>query len=309
MRTTRLNRKYLFKTVLFVCLVLLIAAALLGCGLFKQNSGQESRQEKQSEKIPKQLEAIEANIENIFLALDGPVGKPQEEGAQQTQQGQEKPPQNQGQEKPEAGSQGQEEAQSGTDQSKQPGQQEQKGQASNKDPWQQISQEIKNLHSAWNDYLPEATKKGGKKEALDGFSSALNNLTKITAEKDSPKALLAANRLYYYVPDLYSLYQAKTSPELKRMIYYTRNSVLASKIADWGLASKDMEEIKSSWSIVKNTVSEEQMDSTAKLDLSIYELEKVIKEQNAELVAIKGQLTLANITELNEAAQETGGKQ
>ncbi|MGI6451018.1 MAG: hypothetical protein ACOX3R_12330 [Desulfitobacteriia bacterium] len=51
------------------------------------------------------------------------------------------------------------------------------------------------------------------------------------------------------------------------------------------------------------------MDSTAKLDLSIYELEKVIKEQNAELVAIKGQLTLANITELNKAAQETGGKQ
>ncbi|HHV64128.1 MAG TPA: hypothetical protein GXX46_03510 [Peptococcaceae bacterium] len=312
MQNTTINRKYLFQIILIASLLFLLAVGLLGCGLFKKDSGQESSQEKQGEKIPKELEEIETKIESIFQILGGPVGEPQEKPSQQTKQDQEEPhASNQGQENPEEGSQGKEKASTQQNQSQDnaSSQQVQKGQATKGDPWQQINLEIKDLHSGWNNFMPQATKKGATKEVIDGFSTALNDLTKIIAEKKTEQTLLAANRLYSQLPALYSLYKTKISPELKNMVYYTRNTVLASKMEDWGLAAKDMEEIKRSWAIMKNTIPEEQEDSISKLDLSIYELEKVIKEQNKALVTIKGELTLANISELQEAAQETGQKQ
>jgi hypothetical protein len=64
-----------------------------------------------------------------------------------------------------------------------------------------------------------------------------------------------------------------------------------------------MDELKSAWSAVKTTL-EEQENEAIKLDLSITELEKVVKEENADLIEIKGKITLTNIEALQKLLQE-----
>lgn len=284
--------------------VILALIFLPGCGLLNKNPGQQSQQQEQTEKVPKQLEEIEKNIEKIFLALGGPALESKEEEEKEKQdQGQEKQQEDQQQ-----GEQKQEDKKSSEGQDQSKSQDQDQGEQKNKqetqappDPWQQVSQAIKSLHSGWNDYLPEVTKKGGSKELIDQFGTALNDLTKIADTRDKDKTLLAANVPYERIPDLYSLYKTKVSPELKRLIYYARNTVLLAKAGDWAKAGKNMEDLKSLWSLAENTIGKEQQEDAAKLDLSIYELEKVVKEKNGNLVEIKGKIALDNIGALIEA--------
>lgn len=284
--------------------VILALLLLPGCGLLNKNPGQQSQQQEQTEKAPKQLEEIEKNIEKVFLALGGPALESKEEKEKQDQ-GQEKQQEDQQQ-----GEQKQEDKKSSEDQDQSKSKDQEKDQGEQKDkqetqappdPWQQVSQAIKSLHTGWNDYLPEVTKKGGSKELIDQFGTALNDLTKAADTKDKDKTLMAANAPYQRIPDLYSLYKTKASPELKRLIYYARNTVLLAKAGDWAKAGSNMEDLKSLWSLAENTIGKEQQEDAAKLDLSIYELEKVAKEKNGNLVEIKGKIALGNIGTLIEA--------
>ncbi len=92
--------------------------------------------------------------------------------------------------------------------------------------------------------MPEVSKKGASKELIDGFSDALNSLTEVAQTKDKNKTMLAVNKLYATMPDIYSLYQTKVSPGLKLITYTTRevvkekNSDLVEKILR--LQSKDL---------------------------------------------------------------------
>lgn len=290
-----------FRHPKFIMLIafLITISPLTGCSIFK-GFAQQSNQQEQTDKIPKPLEEIEAAIENVFMTLDGPTlvakdGSNQQgssDSIQDESQGQKNSAPDQNNPAGQEGQQGQE--QQG---------QAQKGQQS-KDPWQQLRKDINSMHSSWNEYLPEVTAKGAKKDVIDGFSNALNNLTKVAEKKNKNDALQAVNRLYSHLPEIYAVYKTKVPPELKSIIYYARNAVLSSAIADWTRASADMEEIKSRWSLVKNAVGEEQKEDSAKLDLSIYELEKVIKDKNKALVEIKGQLTLANIGSLQQSMEK-----
>jgi uncharacterized membrane protein YgcG len=56
----------------------------------------------------------------------------------------------------------------------------------------------------------------------------------------------------------------------------------------------------------KNTVSKEQQDTASKLDFSIYELEKVVKQRNQLLTDIKGRVALDNIKSLEKASEKEG---
>ncbi|NLI91586.1 MAG: hypothetical protein GX434_05090 [Peptococcaceae bacterium] len=305
------------KTLLagLIGLIVLSVIILPGCGLLKKVTGQQPKQEQQSQQDnPKQLMEMETTIEKIFTDLGGPALE-SEEGKKNSEQkqsddktaGSQSQGQDQGQQKGQEDKQGQ---------AQQNNQTAGKGQASGQqggqaaaDPWQQVSQAIKSLHLSWNELMPEATKKGAKKELIDRFSDTLNNLTKTADTKDKDKVLLTTNSLYQYIAELYSLYQTKSSPELKRVIYYSRNITLNSKIENWNKVSSDTEELKSLWSLMKNTIGKEQQEDAVKLDLSIYELEKVVKEKNKALVDIKGKIILSNMQALQKSMQKSGGSQ
>ncbi|NLL51296.1 MAG: hypothetical protein GX248_01175 [Peptococcaceae bacterium] len=278
-----------------VAILLSLVIILSGCSLVDKMLGnspeqtEQAKQEEKAEKVPKQLEELDLTLEKVFKNLGGPTAV----ASQEQQQGNSKNQSTQNQK--------QQQADNNSPQSQNGRQTEQNAQSS--DPWQQAASDIESLHSAWNDYMPEITQKGASKELLDKFSDALNNLTKAVETKDKNKTMLAANNLYAGIAEMYALYKIKTVPGLKLLIYHTRNVILNSAIENWSDTNTARDDLKAAWSLVRTTL-EGQKDGEVKLDLSINELDKVIKEKNIDLIEIKGKLILANIESLQKSLKE-----
>ena len=269
---------------------------------------QNQAQEKESEK----LKDIEADLEAVFEALGGPSLKMDKSGSekdsekqdQQTTGEQEKTGQQQGS------------GQKTGDQQSDKGQGEQKLTSKNQetkndqqksqvpDKWSKTEELIRKLHYKWNDFSPDLSKKGADTKLIDNFDNALNQLTTTVPSKDVQKVLTSANTLYSKLPDLYSLYRTKISPEAKRMVYYTKNIILEAAKDNWEQVAKDNEAIEKSWSLFRNTLKSEQKETGDKLNFSIYELKKVTAEKNKQLTDIKGKIVLDNIKDLQKSIEE-----
>lgn len=307
-----------------ILLIVLTASILLLCGCNRNQQSPESKAEQmkaseKSDKVPEDLENIENSIEKIIKALEGPAVTIKDE----KEQGKDKASQSENQEnegnedKKSSQSKKSETEDSEENQDKQSenkNNQESKEQkdseesdskkAASKDPWQEISSTINNLHYQWNAYIPSATKKNAHKDLIDNFDDSLNNLTSNIVTKDKNKTLLAANSLYKFIPDFYMLYKTPSSPEIKRIRYYIRNAVLNASISNWEQSKKDIDDLKSSWTIYKNAIDQKNQELASKLDYSIYELEKVVNEKNMYLTDIKGRIAISNTESIEKAEKE-----
>lgn len=320
-----------FKKFISIIFALIILTQLAACGkvLQKPNGQQQSTQsEQQSDKAPSELTELENNIEMIIKTLGGPAAQETKRGKQDTSSKQEKKDaekdQDEGKNKEKSqDKQGDKDQDKQGDKSQQGDKNQQRGQSRQKgqdqeqdqtpgtiqqprqpqDPMGKIVPLVNNLHYRWNNLLPIAVKQGAKKDLVDNFGNALNSLTETSIGKNKTNTLMAANNLYSYIPDLYSLFKTKTSPEIKRMRYYSRNAILNSLTGNWTQADSDIENLKSTWSLYKKVLSNEQQDMVNKLDFSIYEFEKVVKERNQTLTDIKGRVSFSNI----EALEKTAG--
>ncbi|NSW89797.1 MAG: hypothetical protein HPY74_03775 [Firmicutes bacterium] len=312
-------------TIIMLCIVFFMyALSLTGCGTrnTKPSPGDQSTEgNQQSDKVPDDLKEMEESIEKIIKSLDGPaVGIREEKTTGQLQDsekgretGEKKPNQeSQGSENNEKeNKEGKNEKEEGKKESE--GKNDEKDSASTQqeqdtsgktrqtDTWEEITPIINKMHYTWNSYLPDAVKKGANQKTIDDFSNALNSLTNTIISKNKTNTLMAANYLYAYIPDLFSLYRTKFPSEIKRVRYYVRNAMLNSMTANWIQAELDINNLKSTWAVLKNILNEEQQDAKGKLDFSISELEKVIKAKNQPLADIKGRITLANIEELEKS--------
>ena len=294
--------------------VIIITSLLTACGQGSQGPSlqQQSSDKKQEfEEAPQKLKAIEANIEKLFKALDGPFVTVEDEKKQKDQGQQDQGKQESSQQQEPSHEPSQSSSQSGGSEQKgqqsQGGQQQKGPQPEKKDPWKEIEPIINNLHYQWNDFMPDAVKKGADPKITGNFSNALNLLTNVIKTKDKTKTLTTANGLYGCVFDLYSLYRTEMSPEIKRMRYLIRNTILDAQTENWAQAVKDAEGINASWSLLKNTLGKKQQADTVKLDFSILELEKVIAEKNASLTDIKGRVALSNIQSIEKSYEKESG--
>ncbi|HEX2944654.1 MAG TPA: hypothetical protein VHT96_01710 [Clostridia bacterium] len=322
-----------------VCLAVILSGLLITPGCRKSSQGQnmqlQSAKEKtsQEEQEPKKLKTIETGIESLFETLGGPSAKIEtggKSGGGQGQGSQQKSGQQQGSQQKSGQQQGSQQ-QSGQQQGSQQGSQQQSGQqqgtkskkgqssAAGKktsqksktstpsnppEKWAEVDKLVNALHFQWNDFMPEVAKKGADMKFIDSFDTALNNLTTTTASKDKDKVMTSANELYKNIPDLYSIYRTKMSPEVKRLIYYSRNIILESAKDNWEQVKKDNESIEKSWSLFKNTLDKEQQHIADKLNFSIYELKKVTGDKNKQLSGLKGKIVLNNIKELEQSFEK-----
>lgn len=165
------------------------------------------------------------------------------------------------------------------------------------------------MHYELNGYTPEAIKLGASKSLLDGLETSLNDLTLAVMNKNRDNTIMTANRLYSYIPDLFALHKSSISPEIKRIRYYIRDSILNSLADNFPQSETDISSMKSSWSMLKISLSKEMQDNAGKLDFSIYELEKVVKEKNKALVDIKGRVALSNVSALEKAMKKAQQQQ
>ena len=310
----------------FLSSILVITLLMGGCGKNSEQPNaqlQSAQQQQTQEKEPEKLINIEKNMETLIETLGGPSVKMVEEegekgGEQQgtkqqgtQQQGtQQQGTQQQGTQQQgtqQQGTQQQGTQQQGTQQqgTQQQGTQQQGTQQQDVGKWPEIATLISNLHYQWNEFMPEIAKKGADMKLVDNFDNALNKLTTTVSTKDTKKTLASLNDLYSYIPDLYSLYRLKMSPEAKRMIYYARSIVLEAQNNNWDQVVKDNEALEKSWSLFRNTLEKEQQQIGDKLNFSVYELNKVSSEKNKQLSDIKGRIVLSNIKELQKSFEES----
>lgn len=288
--------------------ILTVSFLLTACGMGGQQGApqqQSGEQQQQQEKEPQKLKDIEKSIEDIMKTLEGPaaqIGRKEEQKEQQG--GEQQATSSQSSQGGQQGQQGQQSSQQGSQQGAQQGQQQQQSQPQPKDPWTEVSSSVEKLHFDWNEFKPEAVKKGAGVKITDSFSNALNHLTTVASTRDKNSTLLAANGLYGCIPDLFSLYRTKMSPEVKRLHYLVRNVVLTSAAGDWSQADRDVASLKASWDIARGTLGKEQDKDQAKLDLSISELEKVEKARDRQLTDIKGKVAFSNIQSVEKSYEK-----
>ncbi len=319
-----INKK---NTVLIASIFLTSSIILSGCTGSAPKQSQMQTQQDTSSKSMEQLSGIENNIEKIIKAMNGPAVETEEKQGGGTQQGQGQSQQQGTQQQStqqqstqqqstqggggQGGNQGGQSGGQGGAQGSQGGQQQPSKPQETKaqDPWQDILGTINSMHYEWNGYTPEAIKLGASKSLLDGFETALNDLTLAVMNKSRDNTIMTANRLYSYVPDLYALHKSSISPEIKRIRYYIRDSILNSLADNIPQSETDITSMKSSWSMLKISLSKEMQDNAGKLDFSIYELEKVVKERNKALVDIKGRVALSNVSALEKAMKKAQQQQ
>ncbi|HOJ09902.1 MAG TPA: hypothetical protein PK733_04835 [Clostridiales bacterium] len=323
-----LNRMIAFALIMAFAITILIS----GCNREEKGPSaqrQSGESEGESGKIPGELTEMEQGIEKIIKALNGPSAPETEKeesgkkGAEEEKQGSSDQTKKQDTEK-EDGAKSEDKQ---SDQGKQQGQQGQEGQGKQqqtqqtetgakkpqeKDPWQEVTPIINKMHFTWNSYMPEAVQKGASQEIINGFSSSLNGLTNSIISKNKNYTLISANNLYGNITGLFSLYKKQNVSEVKRLKYFTRNVVLSAMNSDWTQAETNINNLKSVWGFLKNMLGEENKKAASKLDFSITELEKVIKEKNQPLTDIKGVITLSNIEEvdknLEKASSQSSGQ-
>jgi len=271
---------------------------------------QSVQNDQESEKVPDQLKSIENSIEMIIKNLDGPAVETEEEDKKEKTEDegtQGKPQQKQEDKEGEGGGEGEEGQKQNEDSKQGQDKQQQKEpvqQPAPPSPWEKITPVIHSLHYQWNGYMPSAVKSGANGALIDNFSNGLNSLTNCIIGKNKAEALMAASHLYSFIPDFYSLYRTPISPEIKRIRYYTRNAILNAMNANWEQADSDINNLKGSWSIYKNTIDKELQEDVSRLDFSLIELERVIKARSQPLSDIKGRVAMANIQSLEKSSEK-----
>lgn len=333
MRKVLKNAKNLWITPVIMSIL------LCGCNNNKNNRNNENigtkqqlGTETQGDEIPEQLESLENSIEKIIITLNGPAielkssehqdqtkveekrnnnkkkdnqdnkkngSTEQDNSSQQNEGGQNEGGQNDSGQNEDRQNKGEQ-----TDGTDQKNQQSATGMTQDADePWQNIDTVINALHYQWSSYTPLAVKMNASRDLIDGFSTALNSLTNTVISKNKTNTLLAASHLYAYVPDFYSLYKTSTSPEIKRVRYYTRNAMFNAMTANWEQANSDVTSLKSIWNMYKNIIPEEQREDSNQLDYSMREFERVLADRNQPLCDIKGRVIMTNIQSLEESLQ------
>ncbi|HBN83921.1 MAG TPA: hypothetical protein DDZ89_08765, partial [Clostridiales bacterium] len=170
--------------------------------------------------------------------------------------------------------------------------------------WKEIDKTIKEIHSIWNSYLPKAVKDGVPSDLTDEFSDTLNDLTRLSIEKNNAQLLLSLNELYSFIPNALGRYDTPVHPGIKKARYYARSVIYNANIGDWVKATEDVEKLESVWSSTMNVVGKKNKEDVEKLNYAIKDLIKVTEMQSKQLVFIKGEITMHNIKDIEKTLED-----
>lgn len=303
--------------LLFLVLILITLLASCSDREGKEQSGGKQLSEEQQKRSDK-LKEIEKNVESLISMLSGipeeELERLQEkqEMITQTSQGQQGEQQGKQQEGQQSGEQeqdtqqGDQQKQKGKEQNKQQGgqqtlQEQQRGVLQPKPPvnWQEALSIVEKLHTLLNEFVTDASKAGITSNDIEGFSKVLNTLTNQIKSKNRVEATLIGNDLYFYISNFWTSYNPGVLPDLKRLKHYLQSVIFYSETLDWIKTNYFMDKsINQLQSLARASIDKEKQDSLNRLDFSIQELNKVVKQKNPLLIKIKGKLAVDNIRKL-----------
>ncbi|MGJ0846261.1 hypothetical protein ACR77J_06210 [Tissierella praeacuta] len=170
------------------------------------------------------------------------------------------------------------------------------------DKWEEINKKLEDIHNKWNSYETEGMKKGVTSEISNRFKDSLNALTSSIEGKNIIGIYDYSSQTMLNLSPIFGLYKDEIWGEINRLKYLTYQSYLNSLKGD---DLKIIELLKSSEEdISKIRLKLEKNDSKIKIldkvNLSIEDMNKSLKENSIKLVRIKRDIIIKNLEELGK---------
>lgn len=281
---------------------------LTGCKLQKNQSVKIQKKDKAPDSlgdVSKGLQDILSNLEEIEKILDGTYieeEKPKEEkkdsGSSNTSQSQGS---NQNSGNQDSNNSGKTNSDIKTIEDKEKKKAEEKADKLLK-TWQKIDKKIEDIHKKWNEYELEGLKKGITTERTDKFEESINALTKSIESRNIKEIYDYGSQSMLALGPIFELYKDEIAGEINRIKYATYQSYLNA------IEEKDNEALD----ILKN--SEEEINKIRlkiekdtskikvldKVNMSIVDMRKSLKEKSIKLYRIKKDVIIKNLEELGK---------
>lgn len=172
--------------------------------------------------------------------------------------------------------------------------------------WGDIGKKIADMHSGWNSFEPKAIEDGAGATDITEFEENLNALTLAAQNHNILDTLTTANEVSFSIARFLDFYKGNADNEMIRIKYYIRKSILDGTKNDWEAVKED---IKNTTPVIerlriKVELKEKDKELFTKLELSLKDMESVIEKENVQLLKIKRDIVLNNLTELKSATEK-----
>lgn len=122
----------------------------------------------------------------------------------------------------------------------------------------------------------------------------------VSFSKDDAQNLLAAVQLYRHFSVFFSINDKPQQSELFLMKYYFEDIKANAMLEDWEKVSKDLTNMKLTWSNLQSLLMKDQEDSALQITQNIYETGDLIAKKDILLLKMKCKLAISNIDKLLE---------
>lgn len=168
--------------------------------------------------------------------------------------------------------------------------------------WEKIDKTIEDIHKKWNSYGPEGMKKGVTSQMSSRFTDSLNALTKSIESRSVIDIYDYSSQSMLNLSSMLGLYKDEILGEIDKLKYATYQSYLNALKGD---DAKSAELLKTSEDDVsKIRLKLEKNDSKIKMldkvNLSMDDMSKSIKEKSIKLTRIKRDIIIKNLEELGK---------
>lgn len=281
---------------------------LTGCKLQKNQSVKIQKKDKAPDSlgdVSKGLQDILSNLEEIEKILDGTYIEEEKPKEEKKDSGSSNTNQSQGSNQ-NSGNQDSNKSEQSSGEKKDTEDKEKKKAEEKADKllktWQKIDKKIEDIHKKWNEYELEGLKKGITTERTDKFEESINALTKSIESRNIKEIYDYGSQSMLALGPIFELYKDEIAGEINRIKYATYQSYLNA------IEEKDNEALD----ILKN--SEEEINKIRlkiekdtskikvldKVNMSIVDMRKSLKEKSIKLYRIKKDVIIKNLEELGK---------
>ena len=290
-------------------LIITVFLILSGCSGQSESAQKPDQQKNQRAELPSEFKKIVSATEEIILQTDEkwkmrqpsllrkstPI-HPQE--GEQTGQG--------GQSGESGGKQGSEKQSSeGQGQSgQQDNQQSQPKQSGsnneNQVSWEKETKSLMEIHENWTTLQAQAMQAGMNNSIKSQFDEALDKLTAEINTENDIKSLLAAVNLYGQFAEIARLFEDELPPTFYDTKYQVMLVTAMGRQGEWDLAQTQSVSMLDEWDTLKHQADKAERTTVSCAEIAIQALTRAVNNNTQELVAIKGEIAVKEITKLQE---------
>lgn len=294
--------KYSWSTLLMIAIMITII--LPGCSGQPDSAQKPAQHENQRAEIPSEFKTIVSETETIILETDKKWKAKQpstlrkstplqpQEGEQSGQSGEQQQSQNQ--------TSGDSQEQGGQENNQQ-GQKAQSGQDQEKQvTWEQETKSLMSIHENWTTLQAKAMQAGMNNSTKIEFDEALDNLTVEINTENEVESLFAAINLFGQFTDIARLFKEEVPPAFYDTKYQVMLVTALGQQGEWETAQTESIVMQDEWDTLKTQTEKAEKSTVSCTEIAIQDLARAVGNNSRELVIIKGEIAVKEMTKLQE---------